>query len=256
VKRIALALEASRERIASTLPRHLTPERMIRVAMAAIYRTPKLQECDPWSIAAAVMQASELGLEPGGVRQEGYLVPYFNKKTKSYECQFQPSYRGLLKLSRQSGEIRLIAAHVVYEGDTFEIKYGFEPDVVHRPALSERGQPVAVYSVAVLQSGERDVEFMTAQEVEAIRRRSKSPDEGPWVTDWGEMARKTVLRRHLKRLPCSVQLAMAIERDNAHYELESEPDLQEKTTAKVQELRARLSAPNDDDAAASDGGGE
>src|SRR5262245_34215703 len=91
-----------KEQIAMALPKHLTPERMIRVALTAVSRSPQLQKCTPATIAGCVVQASILGLEPDGVLGEAYLVPFWNKKAGggkgSYECQLIPGYQGLLKL--------------------------------------------------------------------------------------------------------------------------------------------------------------
>ena len=64
-KSIMGLLEQMKTEIARCLPKHLTPDRMARIAMTELRKTPKLQECDPMSFIAAIMQASQLGLEPG-----------------------------------------------------------------------------------------------------------------------------------------------------------------------------------------------
>jgi hypothetical protein len=55
---------------------------------------------------------------------------------------------------------------------------------------------------------------MSIDEVDAIRMRSKASSSGPWVTDYEEMAKKTVMRRLLKRAPMSIELASAVAFDN------------------------------------------
>ena len=75
-------LESMKSRMQSVLPKHITAERMMRVALVAASKNPKLYECTKESVAKAMMDASELGLEPGGARQLAALVPYGN------ECQF------------------------------------------------------------------------------------------------------------------------------------------------------------------------
>jgi len=124
-------LEASRAAVASRLLRHLTADRILKVALTAINKTPKLLQCSRESLVAAVMQAAELGLEPGGALGEGYLVPYNNKikmpdgsEKWVMQCQFIPGYRGLIKLARNSADISTIYAEAVYRGDKFDVDMG------------------------------------------------------------------------------------------------------------------------------------
>jgi len=104
------------EAIAMALPKHMTPDKMARVVITAITRTPKLLDCTPQSIMRAVIEASQLGLMPDGVLGHGYILPY--KKT----AVFIPGYKGLLDLARRSGELSWVQAHVVYENDEFSYR--------------------------------------------------------------------------------------------------------------------------------------
>ncbi len=136
-----------KDQIAMALPRHLTPERMIRVAMTAVQTTPALHECTILSIAGSMVAASILGLEVSSVLGEAYLVPFNNTKTKRKECQLIPGYLGLLKLARQSGEISTVQAQPVYKNDTFAYEYGLDPYLRHVPhggSPDARG-PVVAY---------------------------------------------------------------------------------------------------------------
>lgn len=244
--RFKALLEKSRGQIEQALPRHLTPERMMSVATMAVYKTPKLQECDPMSIVACVVQASELGLEPGGALGHGYLIPRWNKNSRSHECTFLPGYKGLLELARRSGQLLSVQARVVHESDTFSFAYGLEPTLTHVPRLGgDRGKLVAVYATAKLRSGETALEVMSVEDVNLIRSRSQSRDSGPWVTDYSEMAKKTVLRRLLKLLPCSIELARAFEYDNTDYEPDGNPNvsLVRGSGTRSAQLADRLGAP-------------
>ena len=216
-----LQSEKVQNAIARALPRHITPERMIRVAMTAIQKTPKLAECDQRSLIGAIIQAAELGLEPNTPLGHAYLIPYFNSKTKRTEAQLMPGYRGFIALARRSGQVQGIYAEIVYAKDYFEITYGLNKDLIHKPALNEedRGEMIGAYAVAKFKDGYTDFEYMNAVEIGKIRKRSKSPDEGPWKTDTGEMWRKTPIRRLSKRLPLSIEdatLQKAIEIDEFH----------------------------------------
>jgi recombination protein RecT len=205
-------LDRMKGEIALALPAHLTTDRLARVALTEIRRNPRLLNASIESLMAAVMLSAQLGLEPGPLGH-CYFVPFRNGKTGTYEVSFIIGYKGYLELVRRSGQVRHLAARVVYEHDRFEFEYGFEDRLTHVPALRDRGQPVYVYMVATETDGTRHLEVMTVEEVEAIRRRSKSPDDGPWVTDWAEMARKTVVRRGVKYLPLSVEIQRALTAD-------------------------------------------
>lgn len=209
-------LDAYKGEIARALPRHLSAERMARIALTCFRMTPKLAECDPASVFAAVIQAAQLGLEPGLLGQ-AYLIPYKDK------CQLIPGYQGLVELVRRSGLVESFAVYVVYERDTFSVRFGTDPAIEHVPFLD--GDPGAAklsYGVAKLKGGGTHVEIMTKQQIERIRDRSSNVQTAkkygkttPWDTDADEMWRKTVARRMCKYLPKSPELATALALDDA-----------------------------------------
>lgn len=205
-------LEKMEGEIARCLPKHLTPERMTRIALTELRKTPKLLECDPKSFIASIMMASQLGLEPG-ILGSCYLIPFFNSNKGSYECQFMPGYRGFLDLARRSGQIVSLVSRAVYSNDEFSYEFGLKEDLIHKPAMGERGELVAVYAVAILKDGGHQFDVMSKKDVDVIRIQSKSKDKGPWVTHYEEMAKKTVLRKLFKWLPCSVEMQKAVSLD-------------------------------------------
>lgn len=220
-------LEKIKAEMAKVLPKHVTADRMIKVVLSATARQPKLLECTTASICRSVMQAAELGLELGGLLGEAYLVPYsvkvpgYGRSPDRWEMQAQciTGYRGYIKLARQSGETESISARVAYRDDTFEVQLGTAEDIVHKPNLVSQARDdkdiIAVYCVIKLAGGGLQFDVMTKHEVDKIRGRSKSKDNGPWVTDYAEMARKTVTRRAMKYAALSSeQLARAQELDD------------------------------------------
>lgn len=203
---IAGLLTRMKAQFAMALPKHITPDRFMRVALTAINKTPKIGQCTRESLLACLMDCSALGLEPDG--RKAHLIPYGDK------CTLIIDYKGLVDLARRSGEIADIHADVVCANDTFEYSFGSEGKLNHKPKLGDRGDVVAVYSFAKLKDGSTSYEVMDRDEVEAIRNRSKAGNAGPWKTDWNEMAKKTVFRRHSKWLPVSSEkLAEALEKD-------------------------------------------
>jgi recombination protein RecT len=207
--------KAKSKNLAGLIPRHLTPERVAKIAISALMRNQTLLQCKPETVWFQVAQAATLGLEVN-LLGAAYLVPFKNGKTGGMDCQLIVGYQGLIDLARRSGNIESIEARIVYENDVFELENGLEPVLRHKPCLdSDPGKMRLVYAVAKLKDGGRQVEYMTKTEVDAIRRRSKAKDSGPWVTDYEEMARKTVVRRLAKYLPKSIEMAQAMTLDAA-----------------------------------------
>lgn len=206
-------IDQCRSQIAMALPKHLTPDRMIRVCNTAIQKTPALLDCDPRSLIGAIVQCSQLGLEPDGVLGHAYLIPFNNKKTGRSEVQFIAGYKGLIELARRSGQISTIYAAIVSANDVWDFQYGLEPTLTHRPTSGDPGEIVAAYAVCRLRDGGAQFEWLWKREIEAIRAQSRSGNSGPWVTHWSEMAKKTALRRLCKLLPKSPELARAVALD-------------------------------------------
>lgn len=190
---------------------HLDPDRVFRLVVVSVSKTPSLQKCTMESIFRSVIQSVELGLEPGSALGEGYLVPFGN------QCTFIPGYRGLIALAFRSGHVKSVASFCVYQGDHFDWELGLEPKIVHRPSTEKRDPKdiTFAYTIVELKDGGRVYDVMSRGEIDAIRSRSKAGNSGPWVTDYAEMARKTVTRRCLKYAPMSVEMSKALALEEA-----------------------------------------
>ncbi len=211
---IRALLEKSKGQIAMALPKHLNADRIVRVAMTSVQRTPELLKCDPISLVAAVIQSSQLGLEPDGILGHAYLIPFNNTKKGRMEVQFIPGYKGLIDLARRSGQVVSIGAHVVFENEPFKLIYGYDEKLDHEPLPpSKRGARKGVYAAARLKDGSLHFEWLWAEEVEDIKNQSKARNFGPWKTHEDEMWRKTAIRRLAKYLPLSVEFAKAAAAD-------------------------------------------
>ena len=202
-----------KDQIALALPKHMNPDRMSRIALTVIRKNPSLQECNPISLFGAIIQASQLGLEVG---IHAHLVPFYNKKTKQKEVQMIPDYRGLMHLARNSGEITSIQANVVYSNDEFDYQFGTASFLHHKPAKNDRGYIIGAYAVGKYKADDAQFDYMTKEDIDAIRDRSASKESGPWVTDYPAMAMKTVTRRLCKYLPVSVELQKAVSLDETN----------------------------------------
>ncbi len=208
-------LEKQKAQLAAALPKHISPDRMIRLACTEFSKNKLLQQCTPISVFGAIIQASQLGLEIG-IMGQAYLVPYRNNKANSYEAQFIPGYKGLIALARRSGEVSSIETNIVYEKDEFDLNLGVDSNLRHVPYLDgDRGQPRLVYGVAKFKDGGYHLEWMTIADVNKVRARSKAASSGPWVTDYEQMVRKTLIRRMSNYLPMSIELSNAIQISDA-----------------------------------------
>lgn len=215
IANVRTLLERSKPQIAMALPRHLTPDRMLRVAMTCVQRNPQLLDCTPTSLVGAIVQAAQLGLEPDGLGARAYLIPRVNRRKQGHplEANFQPGYQGLMDLARRSKEIAKFEAREVYEGDRFVYSYGLKPTLVHVPGGEVDEKKIShVYAIATLINGVSQFEVMTRAQIDAHRERysKDSRDESAWSTAWAMMAKKTVIIRLCKYLPASVELQTAV----------------------------------------------
>lgn len=200
-----ISSKEAKDQFSIALPKHLKPDRFIRVALTAITKTPKLASCTRESLLSCLLDCSAIGLEPDG--RKVHLIPYGDK------CTLIIDYKGLVDIARRSGEIADIHADVVCENDKFEFNFGSDSKLVHVPAPRDRGDIVSAYSFVRLKDGSSSFEVMNRDEIDKIRARSKAANDGPWKTDWPEMAKKTVFRRHSKWLPVSSELHDVMDKD-------------------------------------------
>lgn len=233
----ALMASAKKE-ISAALPKHVTPDRMMRIALTEARKTPKLLECDPASFLGAVIQASQLGLEPGSALGQCWLIPY------GREVNFQIGYKGMLDLAMRSEKVSHVAARAVYDGDEFEWEFGLSEGLKHKPC-DNPGELTHVYCVLHLKNGCKMFDVMSKEQVDKVRKSSKSGNNGPWVTHYDEMAKKTVIRRLFKYMPVSIELQRAVSLDETVDAGESQGNstVIETTSTPVQEgTAAALSA--------------
>lgn len=200
-------IERMKPEIQRALPKHLSADKMARIATTVLRQTPALGRCTPESFLGALLTSAQLGLEPGPLG-EAYLVPFGNV------CTFIPGYRGLVKLALQSPNVSKARARVVHENDEFSYAFGLDEHLDHTPAQSgDPGKPTHVYAFVKYTDGGSDFDVMTVDDVEKIRKRSKASGSGPWVTDWEAMAMKTVFKRLSKWMPLSTEFVSAVEMD-------------------------------------------
>jgi recombination protein RecT len=204
--------DAFKQEVARVLPKHITPDRMVRTGLTAMIRTPELVKCTPESFLQCMMQLSQWGLEPDG--RHAHLIPY------GTTCTLVLDYKGIVDLVLRSGSVRTIHADVVYEGDLFEYSLGEVKQ--HTPHFlrtdeakpQSAGKVIAAYCHVTFLDGVTKSEVMSTEEIEKVRRSSRAGQSGPWKDWWSEMAKKSVFKRASKWLKLSAEVRDAFDRDH------------------------------------------
>lgn len=143
------------------------------------------------------------------------------------ECQFQLGYKGMIDLAYRSGQVSIIQAQTVYENDDFTYELGLEPKLEHRPAKTNRGNPVYYYAMFRTKDGGYGFEVLSAEDVVAhARKYSKAYNSGPWQSNYDEMAKKTVLKKCLKYAPLKSDFLRGMAQDET-IKTKIEPDMYE-----------------------------
>ena len=212
---VVTLLAKMRGEIEKALPRHVTADRMLRVALTALRTTPDLLKCSTASVLGSIMSAAQLGLEPNTPLGLAYLVPYKGV------CQLIIGYQGYLELARRSGLVATPYAYVVRDGDDFNYTLGLFPTLNHVPSRAQdrESKPIThVYAVAhpvPKDSAPPLFVVLTKPQVDKYRARSAARNHGPWVTDEEPMTLKTGIRRLWRWLPKTAEMATAAALDEA-----------------------------------------
>lgn len=192
------------------LPQHLKADRMARIALTAFRRTPKLRQCKPASVFAAVIQAAQLGLEPDTLGR-AYLIPYGD------ECQFVPGWRGLVDLVNRSGQATVYTG-VIFKDQTYTFMDGAKRDlIVHNESSLDAPEDIThAYAIGWVKGA-----AMPVIELWRIDKIVKHRDQYNKVgrrhysyENWEMYARKVPLLQVLKYMPSSAELATAISLNN------------------------------------------
>lgn len=220
--------EEDRAALKSALPQHISFARFERNLSNAMMNEPRLMDCSPREVFREVAKIAALGLLIDAQLGEAYLI------ASRTGPQARVGYRGLIKLARQSGDIALIYAHEVYENDEIECTLGDDKKLNHKPNLfGARGAIVGYYAVVKFKDGATDFEPMTVEQINKIRDLSdgwRAFKNGkikstPWASSYDEMAKKTCIRRLMKRCPQSPELADAFEMEDKAEVLEIAPNV-------------------------------
>lgn len=226
---IVSLLERNKGELARAAGKHLSADRVVRLAVTALRSNPELLKCDPVSIVKSVMQATQLGLEVDGVLGRAYLVPYKSRKqiagqwADHHECQLIVGYRGMIELALRSGMVETVEGYAVYEGDEFEYELGLNRKLRHVPG-DDPGRESAdklTHAYAIVRFRNGGVLFSVMTRAALKRAREASPgaffkdhktgklspkEKSPWHAHFEAMCIKTVIRRVFKFSPAATEM--------------------------------------------------
>lgn len=218
---IADQIQQMESQFALAMPKGMEAQQLVRDALTCLRQTPKLGECSPASVLGGLMTCAQLGLRPG-VLGQAYLLPFYDRKQGGMQAQLVIGYRGLVELAHRSGQIQSLIARTVYENDYFDVDYGLDDKLVHKPCMNgPKGQPVAYYAVAKFTTGGHSFIVMSKNEMLSYRdehAKAKNRDGkvfGPWADNFDAMAHKTCVRQLAKWMPSDTEFDRAIAADES-----------------------------------------
>lgn len=219
-------IQQSIKELGRALPDHLSPDRLVRIALTNIRMNPTLAQCSPESFLGALFTLAQLGVEP--VAGRAYLLPFKNKRkigndwTSVMEVQAIVGYKGLVDLFYRHEKAVMLSWGVVHEGDDFDYRKGTGQYLHHKPAQKDRGAVMGYWVAAKLENGGEPFEYMSKEECMAHgakhsktydKMAGKFYDSSPWSKEPESMCLKTVLIQLAKLLPQSIELQRAIQND-------------------------------------------
>jgi recombination protein RecT len=208
-------LQNYKDQISAALPKHIAPDRMLRIALTAFRGNSRLAECEPKSVFACVVMSAQLGLEVG-ILGQAYLVPY-KQRDGSYICQLIPGWQGMQDLVNRSGRASTWTG-AVFEGDEFEYEYGSSPHIHHKPCGEDREEKLThTYAVGRIKGAEYPV-IEVWSKLKIVRHRdhyNKVGNRHYSYENFEQYGRKVPLLQVLKYMPKSVEITVAAGLDYA-----------------------------------------
>ena len=170
-------------------------------ALQILQGSEKLRKCTPLSIHNAMLDVAYSGLSLSPTQAQLYLIPYADK------AQLVIGYRGLEQLAYRTGVVKAIQAALVCENDpVFRVGTGEHGRyIAHEEARTDRGEVTHAYCIATFADGNRHVEVMDREQLEAVEAAASKRNAAGgavWRSKFrGEMQKKAVIRRAWKHWP-------------------------------------------------------
>lgn len=179
------------------LPKGFNSFRFKQNAMCAIQNLDfsRINQGETNNLVRCILQGAYLGLD--FMSKECYIVPRSGKPT------FMTDYKGEKKLCYEYAvrPIRNIYAEVVKKGDELNISVVDNKTIVNfNPDPFNDNPIIGAFAVVEYEDGTINTERMSVKEIEKVREKSLAKKSGPWFDSYGEMCKKTVIRRLTKHI--------------------------------------------------------
>lgn len=213
-------LNQAKGNIVARLPQSTDKQRFFLGIMTAIQKNAALAKCNPQSVLLAAYDAAEVGCDLSPSLALGWLIPY------GEECNFQPSYRFFIQRAYDTGEVKSFFAEVVYADDVFERQFAPRRNLNHmpgkKPELRVKDNAIGAYALVEFTDDTLDWEYLTKEQIDRHRDKSKQKNSMKWVDFWEEGWRITAIRVLAKRLPLKGE---EFQKLVAHVNRDAESDL-------------------------------
>lgn len=239
-KSVAGLLDKMKGELTKALGESIPVDYFVRVALTTVRKNPILIQCTPMSLIQCLMDCAQVRLFPDSILGEAYLVPF--RRGQDYECTLIIGYRGLVKLVRRSGDITNVYGGAVYENDVFELEYGTNRKMVHKPKITgDRGARIGAVGFIGYANGGSDFMFCDADYISRVKAMSRgsSNADSPWNKWTDEMWAKTALRRVCKTAELTPEAQSFVQKA---FDAEGAIDV-ESTVESTQPAKSAILAP-------------
>jgi len=189
--------------IKAVLPAHVNLDAFKRVVITAVQNNRELLSADKKTFFSACLECAKQGLLPDG--KEGALVSFGGEGKEVKTVSFMPMVEGIIKQIWRSDKIKYLSANAVYENDEFDYCLGDAEHIVHKPAMSNRGEVIAAYAIVKNLKDEYIRTVLTKEEIEKLHKCSRTKDKFFWNNWYDQMAIKSAIHRLSKKLDLSVE---------------------------------------------------
>jgi len=257
IGRVVATIDSQQEKYQGILPSDVDWNDFRNAFLVAVQMNSRLLEADRQSLFLALQRAAGDGLKPDG--REGALVIFGDDDEDGAPSQargkkkvvFMPMVWGLVKLVRNTGTVKTVRVTLIHKGEKVVVSdvngqrsYSHTREFSEDDMVDDRPENIiAAYSVIEYKDGTWDAEFMSRRQIDRIKATSRAKKgTSPWNVWYDEQAKKTVLRRHIKRLDRSRELRRldsALENDTT---LDAE-EIEHTETARVERIAQEFNAP-------------
>jgi len=150
----------------------ISPQEFMVKVINAVKKSPDLLKCTPQSLFGSILYFAEIGLPFNTPEGFGYILPYSLKG--QMEATPIIGYKGLIEMAYRNPKVKSIRIQSVYENDLFDYEYGTQEHIKHKPASVNRGNLVAVYSIAQIEGINPLFVVVHKSELDKIQKLSKS----------------------------------------------------------------------------------